>query len=681
MAGETVVGALRYDFTADTSGLKSGLSEVTSGVRQVTDQLRNSSRAFEQHGRAAAQSVGLARHEMINLTRQLNDVGVSLASGMSPLMVLIQQGAQISDVFQSSNASVGAAMRQILFNAKAMSIGVVAAFAGIGAAALVNVRHLEKLSDTARALGTNRSALNEFNRQGNLLGVDPAKMNEELLGLAENLRKAQIAGGDLADKLAAIGINIKSFDLSKPGEFARLFEQVAEKVRNGNNELDKLNALKLLGLSSEFRKVFDEGGDAIRKFARDSAAAAETSTKPIEEKLRELRTVASNVWKSIVETAIDYMWQLKQVATQIINAIIAAFKEMSVSMNGYMATARKYYGEAKEFIGLQSSGEAAKQYKKDTRGLGMQRIMARGYGSAGQELSPPINVGGDVDLSGMFAKPGAKPKAGSRGGAKGAQSDQIKNYIDNLREAASLAQSEADNWSKGNIEREKAMALVKAENIAKQEGKTLTDEQRAEISNLAEQAELAKVKVDGLRESQYQLNDAMREFADMIASAFDDLLVSGKKAKDVLSDISKILTSSVLRGALTGEGMFGGMMGLSGKEGRTGGLIGAFMASLPKFANGGVLGAGKWGIAGEAGPELVKGPASITPMGRMSAAPVTVNLIGAPEGTRVTEKTDSNGQRRVDVVFDERVAASLASPYGANAMRGVYGSSQRIARR
>lgn len=33
------------------------------------------------------------------------------------------------------------------------------------------------------------------------------------------------------------------------------------------------------------------------------------------------------------------------------------------------------------------------------------------------------------------------------------------------------------------------------------------------------------------------------------------------------------------------------------------------------FANGGTLGAGKWGIAGENGPELISGPASVTPMG------------------------------------------------------------------
>jgi hypothetical protein len=36
---------------------------------------------------------------------------------------------------------------------------------------------------------------------------------------------------------------------------------------------------------------------------------------------------------------------------------------------------------------------------------------------------------------------------------------------------------------------------------------------------------------------------------------------------------------------------------------------------IPTFAEGGNLDAGKLGIAGEAGPEFVEGPASITPMG------------------------------------------------------------------
>jgi hypothetical protein len=51
------------------------------------------------------------------------------------------------------------------------------------------------------------------------------------------------------------------------------------------------------------------------------------------------------------------------------------------------------------------------------------------------------------------------------------------------------------------------------------------------------------------------------------------------------------------------------------------------------FANGGTLGAGNWGIAGEAGPELVRGPATIQPLGGAGRASidasVTIGSIGA----------------------------------------------------
>ena len=53
-----------------------------------------------------AAGVGLARHELINLSRQVQDVGVSLAGGQNPMTVLIQQGSQIGDIFASSRASM-----------------------------------------------------------------------------------------------------------------------------------------------------------------------------------------------------------------------------------------------------------------------------------------------------------------------------------------------------------------------------------------------------------------------------------------------------------------------------------------------------------------------------------------------------------------------------------------------
>jgi len=57
--------------------------------------------------------------------------------------------------------------------------------------------------------------------------------------------------------------------------------------------------------------------------------------------------------------------------------------------------------------------------------------------------------------------------------------------------------------------------------------------------------------------------------------------------------------------------------------------IGDFFGGF--FANGGFLPAGKFGIAGERGPELITGPANITP-GAMGSSPVnlTINAVDAP---------------------------------------------------
>jgi hypothetical protein len=63
------------------------------------------------------------------------------------------------------------------------------------------------------------------------------------------------------------------------------------------------------------------------------------------------------------------------------------------------------------------------------------------------------------------------------------------------------------------------------------------------------------------------------------------------------------------------------------------------------------------------------------------AAPVTVNVHNAPAGTEVKETTDSRGQRRVDVVINERGAQSLTSSHGREAMRSTYGVAPKLAQR
>lgn len=69
--------------------------------------------------------------------------------------------------------------------------------------------------------------------------------------------------------------------------------------------------------------------------------------------------------------------------------------------------------------------------------------------------------------------------------------------------------------------------------------------------------------------------------------------------------------------------LFGGLFGASSKGSGTGGGL---FAGL--FAEGGDIPTGKWGIVGEAGPEIVQGPASVTPAKKLGAVQnhVTYNI-------------------------------------------------------
>ncbi|MFO1125738.1 MAG: hypothetical protein U1E25_10915 [Methylocystis sp.] len=137
---------------------------------------------------------------------------------------------------------------------------------------------------------------------------------------------------------------------------------------------------------------------------------------------------------------------------------------------------------------------------------------------------------------------------------------------------------------------------------------------------------------------------------------------SAFKAKDVLADLARQLASAGLKSALTG-GEHGGLLGqLIGAGGSALGLMGGggqkYFSSplfsgasfkLPFMADGGTLGAGKWGIAGEAGPELIHGPANVTPLPGGGSNVVVHNYAA---GVEVTPRMTPQG---VALMIDQRI--------------------------
>lgn len=104
----------------------------------------------------------LTSAQLVNLSYQLNDVVVSLASGQRPLMVLMQQGSQIAQIF-GPGAGVSGVLRGVwqgLTSLISPTVAVVAGIAAIGAAVGYSYyRYIESQKELEVALaGTGRAA-------------------------------------------------------------------------------------------------------------------------------------------------------------------------------------------------------------------------------------------------------------------------------------------------------------------------------------------------------------------------------------------------------------------------------------------------------------------------------------------------------------------------------------------
>jgi uncharacterized protein YukE len=105
------------------------------------------------------------------------------------------------------------------------------------------------------------------------------------------------------------------------------------------------------------------------------------------------------------------------------------------------------------------------------------------------------------------------------------------------------------------------------------------------------------------------LGDALSQMAFTAKDAGDAFDIMRAEGVDALKQIAAELIRTAIIKAI--EAIISMIAGVPPGMGGGGAGAGSFQGF---YANGGTLGAGKWGIAGEAGPEIVHGPARITPM-------------------------------------------------------------------
>lgn len=179
------------------------------------------------HSRTAA-TAKLTGGEVLNLSRQFSDLGVSAAMGMNPLMIMIQQGPQIADTFQT---------------AATRGMGFKAVLAGIGEMVAPVLAIAGPILAVAGAVGTLASAF--------------------LIGQKES-----------ADFANAIAITGNYADITAD-QYERLIRTVVDESRVGYGEARKM--VLALAASGKFTgDTIEQLAPSIAKIAQFTGQSADT---------------------------------------------------------------------------------------------------------------------------------------------------------------------------------------------------------------------------------------------------------------------------------------------------------------------------------------------------------------------------------------------------------------------
>lgn len=212
--------------------------------------------------RRTGQHTRLARHEMANLSYQLNDIAVMTASGQAPFMMLMQQGMQIGQLFGGKTlgqAVKGLGMGILSFITNPINLAVVG-FASLVAAGAYAFKHI----------GTEAVSLEDLlKRQKELLD----DLKDAYSGLDRSV-------GNLAPESRLVvefeaRLNIAETTKKIQEDLDKIAEQITPKWqilgRGGAQQSNRQN-LPFADVIKELNDALDTGQGDVEKFRRDIEA-------------------------------------------------------------------------------------------------------------------------------------------------------------------------------------------------------------------------------------------------------------------------------------------------------------------------------------------------------------------------------------------------------------------------
>lgn len=349
-----------------------GSLEYAQSMRVLTDRMKvaeASQLVYLQNQGHIHKSMRLTGNELLNMSRQFADVGVTMAMGMNPLMILVQQGPQIADVFaQAAQRGVGfkAALAGIVemvapFAAVAAAIGAVAVVVGTLAAAYL-----------AGEKDANKFA-NAIQLTGNYANVT-AQQYEDMISTVARATNASM--GDTRKVMLA---------LVASGQFTReTIEQLAPSIiqisqLSGKTKEDVAQSFLSMGSSvTDFATKLNENYHLISAAQMDHIRLLEEQGRTTEAQLY----ASMAIHKELAERGTENLGYLEQAWRGVGNAISWAWEQLkkwgqasdvSQQLTTLNATIAEREGQAKGAGVTPNSQFIAAQAKRELGPLYAQR--------------------------------------------------------------------------------------------------------------------------------------------------------------------------------------------------------------------------------------------------------------------------------------------------------------------
>lgn len=632
--------------------------EMTSAIQRERKATLDSIAAIKQ--RNSAINSGPKGFQTANIAAQFQDIAVTTAMGMSPIQIALQQGTQLSAVFNEMGKGkaviqgIGAAFASIVSPVSLVTIGVIAAGAALlqyitSAGDIKTADDLLKQHEAIiKSLGPAYEAVAQkqqqyINQSKELTDLQlRALIDEKQILLLKGAQEAIVSlaksegltllGSKFSGASEAIARFQQSVQNGKPQvsafreEIQRLEQsgditaKVANALINATNEA--ANAEHAL---SGMAKEADAAGYAAQKFAD---GLSKVSSKKARDELQQLfdKTVQGDGrFRDLIDA---------------INRLSNTVPDLSAHRNELISLAEAALRARTEMDGF------AKTTPKGNRDQGLSDISFNNRFGANDET---VNK-----LESQKKELEKKPKKSDAERQAIRDANAYRDLVKSARDRIDQLKLEEQLTGKTGVAAETMRMKLELLQKAQDKGRTVSEGQRKEIEKLAAEYGEAAEKVAALalaeelrfeREqmfrspseqrvygtlrsagidpesargqalaSQLRLNEALAEARDLsidFAQGFTQDLLNGASAMDALSNATGRLAQQLISMATNQliNNLFSNLMG--GLGGGMGGFtpnttFGNFLKGIPGFATGTNSAPPGFAWVGEKGPELVK---------------------------------------------------------------------------